>query len=383
MVAIVAERQPRPSAGALPPGGAWPLRTPAALDGEAAVPDPDPPEPLQLPPPPCRAPPPGAVELKSLRPDSSDRASSPPAPQPHRSSGRVVAKPLGSVVVPAVFAGHLVFGPDRAMSLLSGALIVIPTVLFVVFVYVHPALAAIGGGLAGAACTALFAAGSTDPGIILKEEPPPEPPPSSHDQRVFCVLPDGRQVEQRQKWCHTCHIWRPERTSHCSECGNCVLRFDHHCPWTGTCVGARNYMWFVIFLASTTLLAVHVCVVSLVAVVRDTRKHDRGGGFERFVAGAGESHYFAPLLVVYTISILCCVGGLFTYHAKLVVANKTTHEDMKYIRGKSQYDRGTWYNIREVFFERPRSRVLDFVREQRATRRSAAAPDARTERHCA
>jgi palmitoyltransferase len=52
--------------------------------------------------------------------------------------------------------------------------------------------------------------------------------------------------------CHSCLIEKPPRSKHCSYCGHCVMRFDHHCPFVNTCVGQNNigyFLGFVLFCA--------------------------------------------------------------------------------------------------------------------------------------
>ncbi|CAJ1404148.1 unnamed protein product [Effrenium voratum] len=48
--------------------------------------------------------------------------------------------------------------------------------------------------------------------------------------------------------CLYCQAQKPQRCRHCTKCGACVLRMDHHCPWLRQCIGYGNYKYFVMFI---------------------------------------------------------------------------------------------------------------------------------------
>jgi hypothetical protein len=37
----------------------------------------------------------------------------------------------------------------------------------------------------------------------------------------------------------------------------CILKFDHHCPWIGQCVGARNHKFFLAFAYATAVFTIY------------------------------------------------------------------------------------------------------------------------------
>ncbi|KAG0449614.1 hypothetical protein HPP92_027205, partial [Vanilla planifolia] len=44
--------------------------------------------------------------------------------------------------------------------------------------------------------------------------------------------------EEPWSWtCVYCNVTQPPRSKHCHDCDKCVLQFDHHCVWLGTCIG--------------------------------------------------------------------------------------------------------------------------------------------------
>ena len=60
------------------------------------------------------------------------------------------------------------------------------------------------------------------------------------------------------KSCEKCEgkeTWKPQRAHHCRECGFCVFKMDHHCPWINNCVGYRNMKYFLQF-------CLYICIAS-------------------------------------------------------------------------------------------------------------------------
>lgn len=94
------------------------------------------------------------------------------------------------------------------------------------------------------------------------------------------------------RYCDKCVVIKPDRAHHCSVCGTCVLKMDHHCPWVsgevkisnfGTktnrthesffyqkkkkkvnnCVNFTNYKYFVLFLGYGLLYCIYVAATVL------------------------------------------------------------------------------------------------------------------------
>lgn len=126
------------------------------------------------------------------------------------------------------------------------------------------------------------------------------------------------------RFCKKCQAPKPDRTHHCSACGRCVLKMDHHCPWLATCVGFRNYKPFLLFLIYTTIY----CGLSL--AVTSTWL------FAEVMGDSGYSDSFMPINYI----LLCTISGIigialaaFTvWHINLAWNGQTTIERLEKTR---------------------------------------------------
>uniref|UniRef100_A0A0N5C3U7 Palmitoyltransferase n=1 Tax=Strongyloides papillosus TaxID=174720 RepID=A0A0N5C3U7_STREA len=118
------------------------------------------------------------------------------------------------------------------------------------------------------------------------------------------------------KFCTTCLLIRPHRSKHCKFCDKCILRFDHHCPWIGNCVGANNHFHFLMYLISLIcelLVIIYGCICNILST-----KESYNVFFDILL-------YNTWILYVLLLSIIIFIWiCIMTYFQIYQIANKLT-----------------------------------------------------------
>lgn len=164
----------------------------------------------------------------------------------------------------------------------------------------------------------------TDPGVVHSRS-------LDNDKVLSLLCTRGEPTED--DYCTSCLVRKPLRSKHCRVCNQCVARFDHHCPWTGTCIGVGNHHLFV--------------------------------GYLVFLAGGVGSFYRMcwqmlphPPAIVRAFMIVCTaptifVAAMVAFQAAQILSNTTNNELRKRVKGEQMgnpYYMGIVRNI-DYFFE--------------------------------
>ena len=165
--------------------------------------------------------------------------------------------------------------------------------------------------------------------------------------------------------CKICKEIKPLRTHHCTICGFCVIKMDHHCPWINNCIGQNNHRYFLLFLFHSFLYTFFSTIFILPVFFKSkklNKKKDLNISQKYFNFNENEINYLG------TLGIICVIIELFFsgWHWYLALDGNTTIEywskrsDYEIFKGIDDYSFGSrkkniYYifgttNIFKIFF---------------------------------
>jgi hypothetical protein len=125
-------------------------------------------------------------------------------------------------------------------------------------------------------------------------------------------------------YCYSCSLFRPPRTSHCAICDNCVMRFDHHCMWLGTCVGRRNYKYFFYLILTLNLSAIFQIYYGIYLIVYQCKNSNSKEKYDKIVIWS-----MSVVILFDTMFVALFIGKLLILHLYLIFKNLTFYEYIK------------------------------------------------------
>ncbi|CAN0098382.1 unnamed protein product [Ectocarpus sp. 6 AP-2014] len=182
------------------------------------------------------------------------------------------------------FPQHCLVGPNWMCMLATYGLVLTPTLALLILVtgaeyWVASFIVCITGS---ALLLAFSMTACSDPGIVYRPAERRIPPPAAAEAvggesgggggeaAVADAALPPMAMEEGGVLCGRCDVKRPAGAIHCNECNVCVTKkFDHHCPWTGKCIGEKNIRFFYLFLGC---LSLHVFVVGALALMPSVKQ---------------------------------------------------------------------------------------------------------------
>lgn len=166
---------------------------------------------------------------------------------------------------------------------------------------------------------------------------------------LFSVERKGNSGKNR--YCKQCHIYKPDRTHHDRQLGQCVLKMDHYCPWLDNTLGFNNakYFFLAVFYGNTSLF--------LWLGFMSKRFWQSFAGLEYM------RHDFFVLFAYFTAGLLVVpVTWFFWFHCRLMSNARTTIEYCERMKSNkdsarfyedSPFDCGWFYNCVDMLGPNP------------------------------
>uniref|UniRef100_A0A6M2DKG0 Palmitoyltransferase n=1 Tax=Xenopsylla cheopis TaxID=163159 RepID=A0A6M2DKG0_XENCH len=154
------------------------------------------------------------------------------------------------------------------------------------------------------------------------------------------------------RFCASCECFAPSRSWHCNICKTCILKRDHHCVFTGCCIGHSNHRYFcylVVYMFIATTYATYYNTYFVLDRVSFTSWWDISKIVFPFAMLSVHPSLEQLYLALYQLTIIALAlsGILLIYHFNLLKNGSVVHE-----RNSRLYDFGFKMNMLSVFGER-------------------------------
>ncbi|KAF8147669.1 DHHC palmitoyltransferase-domain-containing protein [Crassisporium funariophilum] len=145
------------------------------------------------------------------------------------------------------------------------------------------------------------------------------------EQRLLELNVDRRPpttavLQPVHRYCGMDEFVKPYRAHHCRVCGTCVLKYDHHCPWIGQCVGGRNHKFFLNFCQATVVFTSYVFATLLAFTVRRMNALD---------GSAGDVDAQEIVIIALAALFMLFTSTLIMSHVNMILKGQTTVETMQ------------------------------------------------------
>ena len=158
----------------------------------------------------------------------------------------------------------------------------------------------------------------TDPGSFLPNYG--EDKSKCADAKLMIATINGQ--DYFLNFCRTCLNAKDLRVYHCDDCGLCILRHDHHCPWLSTCIGLNNHRHFIILLIINLIYFIYNTSILMSFILTRIDKE----GLDEL---SKVNYLFLFFLVVFNGVILLFHIALIINHIIYICTGQTTSEKVR------------------------------------------------------